>query len=116
MTEAATKTNAYNGMDIWYAWMQDMEAADRIFAKLNPFQAKRILLQAAHIGSNRIATGQLGGYFSWLGSLAEIVWEKGNQADCYLAGVQYLCKAKTSEWLEEIAKWRADMIAALPSN
>lgn len=111
MTNPTAETPTCNGMDIWYAWMQDMEAADRICAKLNPFAAKRVLMQAGHIGSNRIPTGQQAGYFSWLGSLAEIVCEKGSYADCYLTGVQYLCKAKTSEWLEEITKWRAGLLA-----
>ena len=107
-----TKTHTrYIGMDIWYAWMQDMGAADRIFAKLNPFEAKRVLLQAACIGNRRLPINQQPGYYSWLGSLAQIVWENGNHADCYLTGVQYLCKAKSGQWLEEIAKWRAGLIA-----
>lgn len=111
MTNPATKTPNYIGIDIWYAWMQDMGAAYDIFANVNPFEAKRILLQAACIGNRRLPGRQQPGYYSWLGSLAEIVCENGNQADCYLTGVQYLRKAKSGQWLEEIAKWRAGLLA-----
>lgn len=111
MTNPATETPKYIGMDIWHAWTQDMGAAYDIFIKLNPFEAKRVLLQAACIGDRRLPGRQQPGYYAWLSSLAEIVCENGNQADCYLTGVQYLCKAKTAEWLEEIAKWRAGLLA-----
>lgn len=98
-----SKNFYYSGHDIYLAYMQDESRADAIFAQLdNPFEARRILIEAGNMGVTRLPVGCHASYFAWLGSLARIVVNNCDQEDCHRAGIKPLSHRRYGEWVEDI--------------
>lgn len=112
MINPTSPTPIFRGMDIWNAWMENMVAAERICSCLNPFEAQRVLVEAASIGYHRLSNDDQVEYYLWLNSLAKIVFNRCNKGDCYLSGLQHLCTAFTYQWVMKVMDYQASVIVS----